>query len=52
MRPQRKSFIVEIKRTKQFCRKPVPTEANRPDAAMKTGTKMAVGLVIRSEGCA
>ncbi|MBB3391393.1 hypothetical protein FHT82_004165 [Rhizobium sp. BK275] len=43
MRPQRKPFITEIKKTKQFCRKPVPAEANRPDAAMKAGTKMDVG---------
>jgi hypothetical protein len=50
MRPQRKPFVVEIKKTKQFCRKPVPAGASRPDAAMKTGTKTAVGLAIRSEG--
>lgn len=50
MRPQRKPFVVEIKKTKQFCRKPVPAEANRPDVAMKTRTKMAVGLAVRSEG--
>ncbi|WP_416064960.1 hypothetical protein ACK9YZ_20240 [Rhizobium sp. ZK1] len=50
MRPQRKPFVVEIEKTKQLCRKPVPAEANRPDAAMKAGTKMAVGLAVRSEG--
>ena len=50
MRPQRKPFITEIKKTKQFCRKPVPAEADRPGAALRTRAKMAVGLAIRNEG--
>lgn len=51
MRPQRKPFVVEIKKTKQFCRKPTPAEANRPDAVMlQRGAKTTVGLAIRSEG--
>jgi len=50
MRPQRKPFIVEIKRTKPFCRKPAPVEANPRDAAMQGGTKTTVGLAIRREG--
>lgn len=48
MRPQRKPFLVEIKKTKQFCRK--PAEANRPGAALRIGTKKAVGPAIRREG--
>lgn len=50
MRPQRKPFIVEIKRTKSFCRKPGPVEANPRDAAMQRGTMTTVGLAIRREG--
>jgi len=52
MRPQRKPFVVEIKKTKQFCRKPAPAEASCPGAAMRTETKTAVDLdpAIRSEG--
>lgn len=50
MRPQRKPFVVEIKKTKQFCRKPASIEAHRADAVVRTGAKTAVNTAVRSEG--
>ena len=50
MRPQRKPFVVEIKKTKQFCRKPASTKANRVDAVVQTGAKKAVDMAPWSEG--
>ena len=49
MRPQRKPFVVEIKKTKQFCRKPVSTEASRADAVAPVGAKTAANMAVRSE---
>ncbi len=46
MRPQRKPFIVEIKKAKQFCRKPAATAGNRTDVVAKAEAKSAV----RGEG--
>jgi len=50
MRPQRKPFVVEIKKAKQFCRRPASTGANRADAVVQTGAKEAVDVALRIEG--
>lgn len=50
MRPQRKPFVVEIKRTKQLCRKTAVAGANRTDPAARAGARTTVSLAMQSEG--
>jgi len=50
MRPQRKPFVVEIRKTKQFCSKPASIKVNRADAVVQTGAKKAVDMALRIEG--
>lgn len=50
MRPQRKPFVVEIRKAKQVCRKPAPAGANRTDPAVRTGVGATVSLAVQSEG--
>ncbi|MBB3444893.1 hypothetical protein FHT93_004766 [Rhizobium sp. BK379] len=50
MRPQRKPFVVEIKKTKQFVRKPASTETGRVDVVLHAGTKTTASTIIRGGG--
>ncbi len=52
MRPQRKPFVVEIKKAKQFSRKPASAGAGRIEVATPTVAERAAKAAFRSEGCA
>jgi hypothetical protein len=50
MRPQRKPFVVEIKKAKQFSRKPTAAGAGSTDTSAPTGAQKVVSTAFRTEG--
>lgn len=50
MRPQRKPFVVEIKKTRQFFRKPVTDDAKGAGLTRRKEPRAIVNLPAQSEG--